>query len=84
LLQDSSDANEDNLIDVRRKASRHFRKKESRYLKDKSNELESNSKNKNIREFYRGINEFKKCYQPRTNLVKRRVTIYLRIQQKLE
>jgi hypothetical protein len=39
-------------------------------LKDKINELESNSKNKNIRDLYRGINEFKKDYKPRTNLVK--------------
>jgi hypothetical protein len=39
-------------------------------LKDKINELESNSKNKNIRDLYRGINEFKKVYRPRTNLVK--------------
>jgi hypothetical protein len=39
-------------------------------LKDKINELESNSENKNIRDLYRGINEFKKGYQPRTNLVK--------------
>jgi hypothetical protein len=45
------------------------------YLKAKINELETNSKNKNIREFYRGINEFKSGYQPRTNVVKmRRVT----------
>jgi hypothetical protein len=40
------------------------------YFKDKINELESNSKNKNIRDLYRGINEFKKGYQPRTNLAK--------------
>jgi hypothetical protein len=40
------------------------------YLKDKINELESNTMNKNIREMYRGINEFKKGYQPRTKLVK--------------
>jgi hypothetical protein len=39
-------------------------------LTDKINELESNSKNKNIRDLYRGINEFKKGYQTRTNLVK--------------
>jgi hypothetical protein len=39
-------------------------------LKDKINGLESNSKNKNIRDLYRGINEFKKGYQRRTNLVK--------------
>jgi hypothetical protein len=29
-----------------------------------------NSKNKNIRELYRGINEFKISYQPRSNIVK--------------
>jgi hypothetical protein len=62
--------NEDNLINVRQKASRHFRNKKREYLRDKINELESNSKNKNIRDLYRGINEFKKGYQPRTNLVK--------------
>jgi hypothetical protein len=39
-------------------------------VKDKINDLESVSKNKNIRDLYRGINEFKKGYQPRTNLVK--------------
>jgi hypothetical protein len=62
--------NEDKLSDVRREASGHFRKKKREYQKDKINELESNSKNKNIRELYRGINEFNKGYQPRTNLVK--------------
>jgi hypothetical protein len=30
-----------------------------KYLKDKINELATNSKNKNIRDLYRGINEFK-------------------------
>jgi hypothetical protein len=39
-------------------------------LKDKINELETNSKHKNIRDLYRGITEFKKGYQPKTNLVK--------------
>jgi hypothetical protein len=38
-----------------------------KYLKDRINELESNSENNNIRDLYRGINEFKKGYQPRTN-----------------
>jgi hypothetical protein len=61
---------EDNLSDVQWEASRHFRNKEGVCLTDKINELESNSKNKNIRDLYRGINEFKKGYQPRTNLVK--------------
>jgi hypothetical protein len=37
---------------------------------DKINELVTNSKNKNIRHLYRGINEFNSGYQPRHNLVK--------------
>jgi hypothetical protein len=39
-------------------------------LKYKISAIESNNKNKNIRGLYRGIDEFKKGYQPRTNLVK--------------
>jgi hypothetical protein len=69
-LYDPSDAIEDNLSDVRWEVSRNFRNKKRDYLKDKINELESNSKNKNIRDLSKGINEFKKGYQPRTNLVK--------------
>jgi hypothetical protein len=44
--------------------------KKREYLKNKINVLETNSKNKNIRYLYRGINEFRKGYQPRTNMVK--------------
>jgi hypothetical protein len=40
------------------------------YLKDKINELATNSKNKNIRGLYKGINEVKRGHQPRNNLVK--------------
>jgi hypothetical protein len=69
-LQDPREVNEDNLSGVRWEASTHFRHKKRKYLKDKINKLESDSKNKNIRDLYRGINEFKKGYQPRTNLVK--------------
>jgi hypothetical protein len=58
------------LGSVRQKASRHFKNNKRKYLKDRINELESDSKNKNIRYLYRGINEFKKGYQPRSNLVK--------------
>jgi hypothetical protein len=57
-LPDPSEGNEGNLSDVRGKASRHFLKKIMEYLKDKINGLESNSKNKNIKDLYRGINEF--------------------------
>jgi hypothetical protein len=39
-------------------------------LKGKINERDSNNKNRNIRDLYRGINEFKKGYQPRINIIK--------------
>jgi hypothetical protein len=39
-------------------------------LKDKITELAMNSKNKNIRDLYSGINEFKRGYKPRSNFVK--------------
>jgi hypothetical protein len=39
-------------------------------LKDKINELTMNSKNKNIRNLYTGINLFKGGHKPRSNLVK--------------
>jgi hypothetical protein len=39
-------------------------------MKVKIEELENNSKIKNIRISYKGINDFKKNYQPRTNIVK--------------
>ena len=46
-------------------AIRRFRNKNKEYLKPKIDELETNSKIKNIIDLYRGINEFKKGYQPR-------------------
>jgi hypothetical protein len=55
-LQDPSEINADNLNNVRHEANRYFRNKKREYLKDKLNELATNSKNKNIRELYRGIN----------------------------
>jgi hypothetical protein len=70
LLQDLSEINGNNLNNVRREASRHFRNKKRKYLKGKINELATNSKNKNVRDLYRGINEFKRGYQPRSDLVK--------------
>jgi hypothetical protein len=41
-----------------------------KHLKDKINELESNNKNKYIKDLYRVINKFKKDYQPRINIMK--------------
>jgi hypothetical protein len=69
-LQDPSQINGDKLNNVRREASRHFRNKKKAYLRDKINELATNSKNKNIRDMLRGVNAFKRRYQPRSNLQK--------------
>jgi hypothetical protein len=62
-LQDPSEINGDNLKNVRREDSRHFRNKKREYLEDKINELDTNSKNKNISDLYRG-------FQPTSKLVK--------------
>jgi len=69
-LQDSSQRKVDNLKSVRREASRQFRKKMEENLKAKIDELETNIKIDNIRDLYRGINDFTKGYQPRYNIVK--------------
>ena len=52
-VHDPSQRNADNLNNVRRDASRHFRNKKKAYLKAKIEELETNSKIKNIRDLYR-------------------------------
>jgi hypothetical protein len=44
--------------------------KRGEYLKDRIDETATNSKNNNIRDLYGGINELKRGYQPRSNLVK--------------
>jgi hypothetical protein len=77
-LQDPNKSNVDNLNNVRREASRRFRNKKKEHLKAKIDELETNSKIKNIREFYKGISDFKKGYQPRTNIIKGERVIWLR------
>jgi hypothetical protein len=74
-LQNPNQINGDNLQNLRRKTNRTIRKKKREYLKDKIVELESNNRNKNIREWYRGINEFKKWYQPRISIIKMRMVI---------
>jgi hypothetical protein len=69
-LQNPSQINRDNRKNLRHETSRTFRNKKTEYLKVKINELEINNKNKNIRNLYRGINEFKRGYQPRIIVIK--------------
>jgi hypothetical protein len=69
-LQNPSETNGDNLNNVRHETSRTFRNKTREHMKEKITELETDTKDKNIRDLHRGINEFKKGYQPGINLVK--------------
>ena len=57
-IDDPGQISVDNLNNVIRDASRHFRNKKKAYLKAKIEELETKSKIKNIRRLYRGINVF--------------------------
>ncbi|KAJ4437040.1 hypothetical protein ANN_17174 [Periplaneta americana] len=70
FLQDPVEEKRDNYFNERREASRTLRNKKRGYLKEKLNEVETNSKNKNIRDLYKGIKEFKNGYQPRVNVIK--------------
>ena len=69
-LQDSTHSSVDNINNVRHEARGHFRNKKTKYLKAKIDEFKTNSKTKNIRDLYRGIIDYKKGYQLRTDTVK--------------
>jgi len=69
-IQDPSRSNLDILNNLRRDSGRHFRNKKKAYLKVKVEELETNSKINKVGDLYKGINDFKKGYQPRTTIVK--------------
>jgi hypothetical protein len=69
-LQDPNQTNVGNLNNVRREVSRHFRSKNKEYFTAEIDEPETNSKTKNIKDLYRGINDFKKGYHPKTDIVK--------------
>ncbi|KAJ4451080.1 hypothetical protein ANN_02518 [Periplaneta americana] len=70
FLQDPVEEKRDHYFNERGEASRTLRNKKRGYLKEKLNEVETNSKNKNIRDLYKGIKEFKNGYQPRVNVIK--------------
>jgi hypothetical protein len=69
-LQNPSQINGDNKQNLRYETGRTFRNKKREYMTGKINELETNNENKNMRDLYRGINEFKKGYQPRISIIK--------------
>jgi hypothetical protein len=53
---------------LRGEASRHCRNKRE-YVDGKINELQTDSKNNNVRDLYRDTKEIKNGYEPRTNIV---------------
>ena len=59
-IQDQSQRNVDNVNNVRHEASRHFRNKKKAHLKAEIEDLETNSKIKNIRDLYRGIKDLRR------------------------
>jgi SLT domain-containing protein len=67
-VQNSTQSSVDNLNSVSREACRYFRNNKKEYLNAKIEELETNSKIKNIKDLYTGISDFK-VYQPGTNLI---------------
>jgi len=54
-IQVPSQSNVNNLNNLTCEASRHFRNKKKKYLKAKIDELETNSKMKNITDLYRSL-----------------------------
>jgi hypothetical protein len=78
-LQNPSQTNRDNLNNVRRETNRTFREK--REYPKKINELDTNRKNENSKE---AINEFKKDYRPKTNIVKNENSDVCRLPQYFE
>ena len=56
-IHEPSQRNVDKLNNVRRDASRRFRNKKKAYLKAKIEELETDSKIKNVRDLYRGVSD---------------------------
>ena len=69
-MQDPTQPNRDNYHTERRETSRALSNKNRDYLKGKLSEIETNSKNENIRDLYKGIKDFKKGYQARVNVIK--------------
>jgi hypothetical protein len=55
-LQEQSKVHGDNVNSVKRETSKRFSNKTKDNMKDKIKELATNSKNKKIRDLYRGIN----------------------------
>jgi hypothetical protein len=70
-LQNPNNQTAEDFSNVRRDNCIMSRKRKRDYMKAKFKNLEENSKDKNIREMYKGIIEFKKGYQPCAYVIKK-------------
>jgi hypothetical protein len=68
-LQDPRKLNGYNVNNIRQETSKHFRNKKRKYLKDKIDDFVTNSRNKNILDLDRGINDFMRGHQPSSNKI---------------
>jgi hypothetical protein len=59
----------DSPNNVRSEASRHFRNEKLEYQIGKINSLQLTVKTRKFRDLYKGMDRFKRDYQPRNNLV---------------
>ena len=59
-LQDPNQSNVDKLNNVKREASRQFQEQKEGISESKTDEPETNSETKNIRDLYRGISDLMK------------------------
>ena len=62
-VQSPNPSNVDNLNNIKREVSGHFRSKKKEYLNAKINELETHSDIKNITDLYKVIDDYKNSYQ---------------------
>jgi hypothetical protein len=69
-LQNTSQTNGDNLSNITHKTSRPFRNEKRECLKEKLMSLKQTVRTEISQTYIRGINELKKHYQRRSNLVK--------------
>ena len=69
-LQNPNDQTAEDFTNIRHDTCRTLKRKKRNYMKVKVNTHEENSKTVNG-EIYKGINEFKKGYQPHAYIIKK-------------
>ena len=69
-LTKNTDETRNQFINIRQAAHNMFKNKKRQYLKRKIEEINENCQNNNVRDMYKGINNFRKGFQATTEMVK--------------